>query len=444
MGNIKFDKNKAKEGFFTKLVDWINTLYPFKQREKEEQSTNFKEYLRQGEKEKDDKVVAAVRLCDEALNIVSDRIVLTNRMDSVQERMTEVESYGRLTEDEANDLKDLLARYASLAKDSNALKYQVTSFDASLGEMEKLQEDAKTNLPEIKFAEERQRIFKQDISYLEGEKMMLEHANERIRNAIDFVYKFSIAMVFFFGGMSLVMIFLYIFRNLQTMVLLAAMLVLVIVVSGLLYALRNRLKYELTMNIKKQSRAVELLNKKVTVYAHFTNYLNYVYRKYKVRNSEMLANNLTDYGNYKHLTKRLDSLRNIMYQTEAQIEFFLRDKGINDNFTNLEKFAATSNIDDKKTYYDELQREKNVIEKALKRLDSRNSQIWDSLMALKSAADDDKTDGNTTIGKIVDEYVEKAGRILEADRAEGTTAMDAVTREYAMYDFDEEAEGTEE
>ena len=433
MGNIRFD-SKPKQGVFSKVVDWINMLYPFKKEESDGRKSRFEDFLKQGEKEKKDEIVAAVKLCDEALDIVSDRIILTNRLQAVNDRMAEVECYGRLTEEEVEDLKDLLARYSSLSKDSNALKYQVTNFDPSLGRMATLEEDAQTNLPEIKFAEERQRIFKQDIGYLEGEKMVLEHNRERLKNAIDFVYKFSIAMVLFFGGMSLVMVFLYIFRNVQTMLVLAAMLVLVIIISALLYALRNRLTYELALNYKKQSRAVEILNKKVAVYAHFTNYLNYTYRKYQVRNSEMLANNLTDYGNYKHLTKRLDSLRNIMSQTEAAIEFFLRDKGIAANFTNLEKFAATANIDDKKYYYEELLREKNLIEKSLKRLEARNSQIWDSLMAIKASVKNASATVTAAVGNIIDQYVEKAGKIMEQDKHEGTTAMDEFLEEEGAYE----------
>ena len=423
MGNMKFDSKPPKQKFFAKLVDWINMLYPFKKREEVDGSSRFAEHLKNAEKSQRDEIVATVRLCDEGLDIVSDRIVLAGRLDGLKERLVEAECYGRLTAEEVDDLKDLLARYMSLAKDSNALKYQVTNFDASLDRMEALEQDAKDNLPEIKFAEERQRMFKQDISYLEGEKMVLEHGNERLKNASDFVYKFSIAMVLLFGGVSLVLVFLYIFQNIQTIPVLAVTLVFVIIITGLLYALRNRLKYESALNLKKQNKAIELLNKKIAVYAHFTNYLNFSYRKYRVRNSDMLVNNLHDYGNYKHLTKRLDSLRNIMAQTEAAIEFFLRDKGITTRVTNMEKFASTINIDDKKHYYEELLREQTLIEKSLVRLDARSSQIWDSLTALVSATRGTSPAAAETIGNIIEDYTNKSEKIMMASKSEGTTAM---------------------
>ena len=425
MKELKLTPKPPKQKFSARLVDWINMLYPFKKRDDIDSNTRFGEHLKHAGKGKNDEVVAAVKLCDEGLDIVSDRIVLANRMDALKERIAEAECYGRLTNVEVEDLKDLLARYMSLSKDSNALKYQVTNFDAGLDRMETLEKDAKDNLPEIKYAEERQRIFKQDINYLEGEKMVLEHANDRLKNAIDFVYKFSIAMVLLFGGVSLVLVFIYIFNSIQTIPVLAVTLVFVIIITGLLYALRNRLKYELALNLKKQNKAIELLNKKVAVYAHFTNYLSYSYRKYRVRSSDMLANNLQDYGHYKHLTKRLDSLRNIMSQTEAAIEFFLRDKGITTRVTNMEKFAGTINIDDKKQYYEELLREQAMIEKSLKRLDTRSAQIWDALSAL-AVATQNATDTATAvaIGGIIEDYTKKSEKIMAISKNEGTTAMD--------------------
>jgi len=254
---------------------------------------------------------------------------------------------------------------------------------------------------------------------LEGEKMVLEHAKERLTNATDFLYKFAIATVLFFAAACLVLVFLYAVHQINTILILAGMLVFIIIIAGLLYSLRQKLRYELRMNAKKQARAVVLLNKKIANYAHFTNYLNYEYRKYKVRNSQMLENNLEDYNNYKFLTKRLDSLRDIMNQTEAAIDFFLRDKGMDRSYSSIEKFASTLNIDDKLTFYGELSKEKALIESSLKRLDTRSGQIWEVLTGLKASPGKDAS----VITEMMDEYVEKAGKLIENDKNFGTTAM---------------------
>ena len=249
--------------------------------------------------------------------------------------------------------------------------------------------------------------------------MVLNHERDRLKNGMDFVYKFSIATVIFFAAALAILVFLYIVNDINTLIVMSGMLIFIIIIAGLLYSLRQKLRYELLINHKKQQRAVELLNTKVAVYAHFTNYLNYEYRKYQVRNSKMLENNLEDYGNYKHMTKRLDALRNIMEQTEAAIEFFLKDKGLARNFGSIEKFAATLNIDDKMAFYQELFREKNLIEGSLKRLDDRTEQIWNTLESIKSSDDEDAN----LIAAIMETYTKKAERLVEADKNLGTTAM---------------------
>ena len=422
-------KGKDKPGAFTRLVNWINMLYPFKKEDDTGRETRFKSFLQKAKKEGSTGVVRVVELCDEALDIISDRLALLNRQKDVDERLQELECYAKLTEEELLNLKDMLASYNSLSKDSTALKYQVTGFDRNLEHLEKLEDAAHKEIPEIKFAEERQRLFKQDINYLQGERVVLEHERDRLKNAIDFVYKFTVAMVVFFAVMALLMVFLYVFRNIQTMLILSSMLAIVIVISAMLYSLRSRLGYELKLNQKKQGRAVSLLNKKLTVYAHFTNYLNYEYKKFRVRSSDMLANNMSDFSHYKHLTKRLDSLRNIMRQTEENISFFLKDKGIGTNFGSIEKFAQTLDLDDKVYFYQEMLREKNTIENSLKRLDIRNGHIWDELMSIK----DSHVSDEAVIEGIIEEYMDKANKILENDMNEGTTREDELEEDETQF-----------
>jgi len=412
----------TKVGLTIKIVDWINKIRPAKKEKVTTRKSRFEGFLRHGEKEGKKGVVVAVGLCDEALDIVTDRIALINRLKLLEERMAEVECYGELADGEAGALKDLLGRYSDLAKECNDLKYQLTSFDKSIARMEHLSEEAQKDLPEIKFAEERQRIFKEDIGHIEGEKIALEHERARLKNAVDFVYKFSVAMVIFFGGLTLITVALHIFREAQVVLTLFIMVAVAFILMAMIYALRHRLRYELWLNFKKQERAIELLNKKNAVYAHFTNYLNYEYDRFRVADSEMLSNNLTDYEKYKGYIKRLGSLHEIMTQAETAINSFLADKGIDAKFSSMEKFASTINVDDKKQFYVELRRDKAAIEKSLADLDAQSSRIWDTLVNLRygDARDSD------IIGKLMENYTEKADYLLNVDRVQGTTAIDSV------------------
>ena len=409
----------SKLGFFYKFVDWINRKKIFKPEADAQKESRFEDFIKLGEENGKDDVVAAAQLCDEGLDIVADRIALINRLADVDSKMDEVQAYASMSEEDIEDLEELLGRYSTSSRESNQLRYQVTSFDAGLEAFDKLEKDAIKAVPEIKFAEGRQRIFKHDIGHLEGERVVLNHERERLKNGIDFVYKFSIGTVIFFAAALALLVFLYVVYHVNTIIVLSGMLVFVVILSGLLYSLRQKLRYELALNHKKQQRAVELLNTKIAVYAHFTNYLNHEYRKYKVRNSKMLENNLEDYGHYKHMTKRLDALRDITEQTEDSIEFFLKDKGITANVGSIEKFASTLNIEDKMAFHQELFREKTLIETSIKKLDEKNAQIWNTLTSIKESA----TENKVIIETMMDEWEKKAARLIQANENMGTTAM---------------------
>ena len=412
----------AKVGFVAKIVAWINRTHPSKKENAIERESRFEGFLHHGQKEGKEEVIAAVGLCDDALDIVSDRIVLIKRLKVLEERIAEIESYAKLAGKEARELKDLLDRHTTLVEECNDIKYQLTRFDKDLMRMERLGEDAHQDLPEMIFAEEQQRIFKQDIGHLEGEKSALENECDKLNNAVDFVYKLSIVLMVFFGGLTLITVALHVFRDVQIALMLFVILAFVVILGSMIYVLRRRLKYELQLNLKKQARAIELLNKKSAVYAHFTNYLNYEYNRFDVEGSEVLSSSLAAYEKYKSLAKRLGSLYDITMQTEDTIGRFFADKGIDIKISSIEKFVETLNLAGQKQFYDELLSDKSLIEKDLADLDLRSSRIWDTLVKLRDAGGDDAD----IIRQLIESYTEKAEYMLDAERAEGTTAMDAM------------------
>ncbi|MCL2171207.1 MAG: hypothetical protein FWB71_03560, partial [Defluviitaleaceae bacterium] len=258
-------------------------------------------------------------------------------------------------------------------------------------------------------AEGRQRIYRQDMGYLEGERMVLEDDRERLTNALEFVEKFSIGMVLFFGALTIFLVLLHAMQGMQTFYLLAATTLIVLIVGWLLYTLRVRLRNELALNNRKQHRAVNMLDTKTANYAHFTNFLNYEYKKFKVRSSQMLESNLEEYTSYKQLIRRLDSVRSIMHQTGIAIEMFLKDRNIHIPFASVEKFAQTANIDDQKHIYREAAREKGVLERSLSALEQRHTELWAELMHIKDQS------GGADMDYLINEYMIKAGKMMVYD-----------------------------
>lgn len=396
--------------FFTRLAGVISNIFRSGKKKEYESFSRFAHFLKTLDRDSElyKSAQAAATACDESLNVVSQRMMLIGKLRGVNEKLSELECYDKLTDEEAAHLKSLLDRFSSLVKDKNVLKYQVTGFDKSITYMADLEGEAPLMLNEIKEAEDKQRMFKQDLGYLRGEKSELEYEQETLSFAIDFIRKFTIGIAVFFGLILSVMVFMYVFNGTNIFFTASVMFVAVAVITGLLYALRRRLKYELQLNLKKQNKAIGLINKKSVVYAHYTNFLNFEYRKFKVRNSEMLKNNMKEYSNYKHLTKRFDSIRSIMYQTEEEIEKFLRSKNISNISATVEQFAQTVNVDDKKLYHSELLAEKDALERNLAAIDLRQEKIWDGLVALNEK---DKSP-ERLIDEIIKTYIDEAGRIV--------------------------------
>lgn len=347
-------------------------------------------------------------LCDDALRIAKQRIQLGTRLQEYDEKLIELECFSRLTEEELSRLKKLLEYFMSLTTERNQLYNRLSDYDKSLVDMFKLEEEAALNLPQIREAEQRQRLLKQDLGYLYGEKADLVYERENMEKGLRFIHLFTLGLVGLFIVMTLFLGFLHIFNNINIFLPTTIITAMVIVIASLLYIFRRRIRYELKVNFKKQLRAVELLNKKNVVYAYYTNFLRFVYNKYKVRNAQMLENNLHNFGSYKFLVGRIDNLRRTMYETEAEIERFMKEKKLTGLRASIEGFAKTANLEDKKRYYDELVKSKVAIETELNSLDLRHEEIWDTLMILN---DHDRS-SSKIIDKIIQTYLDEAGGLL--------------------------------
>ena len=348
-----------------------------------EDTARFKALLNELGK-KDDYYPTAVKIakyCDEGVRIARQRMMLTEKIRILDEKLNELDAYSNLNDEDADALKKLLDRFMALSRERNELIYQLTGFDNALTYMEKLEGDAAASVGDIADAEKQQRVLRRDVGHLEGEKAELEYEKEFLNKGVLFIYRFTAFIVALFGVVAIILGYLYLFRGASIFFPLSIFILLLIFVVFLLYAFRRRMVYELRMNHKKQQRAVDLLNTKNAVYAHYTNYLNFTYKKYKIKNSQMLSKNLRDLNNYKHLAYRFDNIRSIMYQTETQIEEFLRVHRLGGIKSTVEQFAKTVNIDNKREYYRELSAERQAMEENLTSLEKRHGEIWEIVHA---------------------------------------------------------------
>jgi len=313
--------------------------------------------------------------------------------------------YEDMTEEDAKELKGLQTRLKSLTRDKSDLKSQIAVFDPNLARLSTLEEDAKAIQPEIKNAEQRQRLFRHDIHALRGEKSDLEYEQESLMRGERIMRRFMTGVLIFFSVCVTVLGISAMASGTAITAPVSILTILVIVITALLIGFRRKFAYELEMNIKKQRKAVEMLNKKNAVFAHYTNFLNFTYKKYRIRNSEMLKKRLKEYDHYRHLTRRYDALRKLGDETERDLNKLLIRLKIPVSVLPLDNFARVFNLDEKLDMHKNAIARKNSVEKNLRQLDERQAQIWDRL------ADLNRIDGGA-VDRIIKSYMEEAGRII--------------------------------
>lgn len=354
----------------------------------------------------------AAGLCDEALRVAERRIKASRHLGAVGERLRELGAFIMLTEDEIAGLKAMLDRFLSLAKERGVLLEKLSDYDPSLVDIEHLAEDAWQVIPSIKEAEKHQRALKMDIGYLSIEKEELAAEQAAIARSVDNMYKATIGgvAVFFAAGVLLGLLMFTGTANIFAPTVFFMFLAVAFFVAVSLF--RYKAQGEAALNQKRQRKAVELLNKKSIVYAYYTNFLKFCYKKYRARSSRTLESNLKDLESYRQLANRIDTVRSLMYETETGIERFLREKKLGLVKSTMEGFARTINIDNKQRHYREFAAEKEACEKSLAELDRRHEEIWNLLMGLNAA------DAGTGVNRVIERYIELAGEKFKAQEEE--------------------------
>ncbi|MCL2703550.1 MAG: hypothetical protein FWE91_08100 [Defluviitaleaceae bacterium] len=349
--------------------------------------------------------VKAVEICDESLGITVQRVSLIEQLKDTEKVLLELNCFEDVTDEDAANLKELMARLKGLTRDKTELKSQISVFDPNLERMAALEGQAKAIAPEIKDAEKFQRMFRHDIHALRGEKSDLEYERESLIRGEKVVRRFMFWVLGIFVLCVLIFGFSAVMYKSAVAVPLTILTILAIAITALLIGFRRRFVYELELNLKKQQKAVGMLNKKNAVFAHYTNFLNFTYKKYRVRNSDMLKKRLKEYDHYRHLTRRYDALRKMGDETENELNKALVRLKIPVTVLPLDNFARVFNLDEKRDMHKNAVNRKASIDKTLKMLDERQARLWDQLTEL-----------NRFEGGVVDSmikfYMEEAGRII--------------------------------
>ncbi len=400
---------KEKSSFYNKFLNFIRPRKKNNEKVEEvEERSIFDDYIVDVDKKDSsyDDIRLAATLCEEALRVAKQRIIQINRSKVTEDKIEEIKYFERLDESEVEYFKTLINRYVSVIKERNVLRHQISSFDKAIGNLLDLEEEAKFSLEKMADSEETQRIFRQDLNHIEGEKIELEEEFELLQNGKDFFKKFTFLVMVGFAVGAIGLCFANIFYNMEIFYPIAILIIAIIIISAFIIIFQQKIERDITINVKLRNKAVGLLNRKNVVYARYTNYLNYTYKKYNVINSKELRVNLKELDHYKKLINRLDLIRKVIHESEYEIDEFLRLHEIPNNKISLIKFAETINIDNQKRYFDSLIKERGAGELSLTELDEKHKMCWDKLIELK-----DKSD-NEIINEIVKAYYSEIDKIM--------------------------------
>ena len=353
-------------------------------------------------------VKQAVDLCDSALRNVKNRVDISDKLSEYEKQLNEISYIPKMSEEEITHFKSLVESVSSLTEERSALMDRLAKFDRSLPVLGKVGDQAEKVVPEMQEAEEYHSALKHDISILEGEKEGLRFERDHLKIGFEFISKFSVGLAMMLTLTAVLLGFVSAAYERDVSIYSASLVFLAVITAVVMYIFRKRITQELTLNTKKQQKAIDILNQKNVVFAFYSNFLNHCYEKYHVRSVSMLQSNLQEYEEYTRVTTRIDNLRRIMYEVQREIEEFMRQKEIDPLQFPMESLAKNTSIDDQKRLYDEIVDAKEKAEEQMTELEERHEAIWDLLTRLKK----DRPDMEEEVEGVIQTYLTEVEKVI--------------------------------
>jgi hypothetical protein len=352
----------------------------------------------------------AAGLCDDALRVAGRRLEMSKVLHTLEEKLIELKGSIKLTDEESLELTRLLDRFLNLSNERAGLYEQLTSFDKSMYEMTQMEDEAHEAAATLQDAEGYQSMLRHDIGRLQGEKSNLEYEQRLLVRAMNFVVKFAYFLGFLFVCAIVTLSYFALTLGANIFFPSVGIFLMLISLVAVMYGFRRRAAFELNVNQRRQSRAVELLNRKNVLFAYYTNFTKYCYGKYKVRNSKMLATNLSELDNYKKVVAKLNNVGDAMRKARIEIEEKLMAHGIKNDRATLESFAKNANFERDRIAAMALEKKVKEAESALVSLDAKQEELWNKVCSLMK-----KSPGREGVQPIIQTYLDEVDKLIEKE-----------------------------
>ncbi len=400
--------SEKKESLFKKIINFINRKFESNKYFEEQTKENL--FIRHIEDKKDltyDDVRTCANYCYEALKIAEKRLKILTNNEKINEQLLELDYIESLTEDDINKLNILCERHKNLIKENKTLLYQLTGFNNSINFLKGKFKEAEKSMAIIEEAEKLQRIFKNDINLLKYEKRDLLDESIKMRNAITFINKLSVGIIAVISFAIIALGYFNVFQKRPMFYETASITMFLIFYISITYIFRLKIYKELKINSKTQLKITKLINKKKTVYAYYTSFLDVSYDKYNAKNSKDLKYNIDEYKQYEKILQRKDTAVKAYNETEREIEKFISEKGIPCN-TTIDIFVKNVSTEDRINQHKKLVSKKKEAEHLLDELDTKHKAYWQLICELNES---DQTKNNV-IQSLIEKYYEEVEKIF--------------------------------
>lgn len=316
--------------------------------------------------------------------LIAEERELENRVHTYKNSIDDLTTISNLPEEDYHQLKSAMRSIGNAQDEKKALQHKIKSLQVQHIPEDFYSPDFYKKLEDIRKSDERQRLAKSDMNYLEGEKGFLDYEKEKNEKILKILRSMGLGIAVFVGATSLVFSVLYTLYEINLAVPVVVLFVLALFSICWVHMWKRHLYYQLRMNVKKQERATLLLNKAKLKYVRHTKFLNYTYKKYGVESMQKLVKKWEDYSQFKKTNAQYMEMSKYEGETLTVLDKIISRYNILEDAYLLEQSGRLVTREDCLEAIKDLKQDTKKTEKALADIQRQLRNTWQVVNHLKT------------------------------------------------------------
>ena len=306
-------------------------------------------------------------------------------------------------------IRELVEQHKTVMIQRDELQEEIRNKDKNANRIGKHVEEIQGKLKEITEMSQNEKLIHKRIRELqgiiEGSQSEREYLKDRQKN----IYHISITAILFFSFASFVLVLLASVYNMNILTFGTVLAAIAILGGAILYIARRNTIYELKKLSVEEQKSRKLLSKEKIKLFNAANYLQYQYKKYKVKDAETLEK---DYISYKEYTRQIEKYKNTSRRIagiESLILSIVEEVGIESLDFVQGRLEGLFNLELQQELYERLLRKSNLLE-------DRIAKMEEDRIALEKFLDDNlrRHAKNPILRKMIEQY-ERELKEIESD-----------------------------